>query len=104
MIFHPNTSGDVAKYFKGCFVKFPQTGEYLCTVDSVDQARIMGKIFCPDPKTGEWAAKQFQHPFDGGIEIDYVLPKKSYFNYKGKAVFLTRIPARQYRKGVCAEN
>lgn len=103
MKFDSGTYNDVAKYYKGSFVKFPQTGDYLCTVDSVDPSRIVGKIFSPDAN-GSWAPRPYQLPFGEGVEIDFVLPKKSYFNYKGRALFLYRIPARQYRKGITTEN
>lgn len=103
MLFNSETSNDVSKYFRGCYVKFPQTGDYLCMVDSVDSERIIGKIFTPDSE-GNWDERPYQHPLFEGVEIDFVLPKKSYFNYDGSAHFLYRIPARQYRKGICPEN
>lgn len=103
MIFTPENSSDVVKYFRGSYVKFPETGDYLCTVDQVEDSRIFGKIFSPD-EHGVWDARPFQQPLFGGIEIDFVMPKKGFFNYNGAAHLLTRIPARQYRKGICGDN
>ena len=46
----------------------------------------------------------FRSSDDHPYEVDYVLPNKSFFQLSKSACLLQRIPAKQYRRGLCNEN
>lgn len=104
MKFNTDNYQDIAKYFKHSYVKFPVTGEFLCTIDKVEPTHIIGKVFVPT-SAGTWEAQDYQQDITGdGVELEFIMPRKSFFNYNGNACLLTRIPARQYKKGITTEN
>jgi hypothetical protein len=86
---------DIKKYYQGCFVKFKETGEHIWHIDHVDP----DKIVCSDSKKEEVAID-----LDIGYEMDYILPKKTVFQFGDHAMMLSRIPARQWKKGMSKLN
>jgi hypothetical protein len=107
MKFCQENSEDIKKYFQGSFIKFPQAGEVLHYVDRVEGHSIRGKLFAPD-ETGKMVESPFifhLNPMDATTpDVEFILPRKSYFNHNGEAHLLFRIPARQYSRGVTAAN
>lgn len=116
MKFCLETAKDLNKYFNGTFVKFrgisgvfsdgtecAPADELVHSVDSIQGNMIKGKRF----ENGETIPYQFllysEHSH-AAPEIDFILPKKSYFNTGNGAMLLQRIPARQYRRGICGDN
>lgn len=107
---------DISKYFQGTFVKFtdmrgvyadgsecPPAEELVHTIDSIQGATIRGKRW----EHGEYVPYQFllygEHEAPAP-EVEFILPKKGWFNTKHGATLLFRVPARQYRRGVCDDN
>lgn len=92
---------DVAKYYKGCFVKFKEHGETLCLVEQVTPEAI----FCRDEHGAHVAVE-----LDGLLskqkeyDLDFLIPKKTWYQYGQCATFLSRVPARMWKKGINKEN
>lgn len=97
MIFTSSQAGDIQRYYQHCYVKFRETGDVLYYITRVDPFKISGKsengdlleLFLDDA-----------HPY----HMEYILPKKSYFQFGGDAAQLFRIPAKQYYRGLNESN
>lgn len=105
MKFCSENAGDIDKYFRHTFMKFPGfAGDTLHRIDSVDESRVRG-MFLDDE--GSEAEFQFElHPSykQTPPDVDFLFPQKAWFQMGEHALFLHRLPARQYRKGICSEN
>jgi hypothetical protein len=88
---------DIARYYRNTFVKFRETGDTLYYIRSVSSYSIRG--------TDE-NGTEFELFLNDEVpyELDYVLPRKSFFQYRGQACLLQRIPAKQYQRGVSENN
>lgn len=88
---------DVEKYFQGCYIKIKEYGDNLVYISKVQQDGLYGH--------DQWENPIFIE-FDGevaginGYEIDYVIPKRAYFQFGNRAYYLSRIPARMWKKGI----
>ncbi len=97
MLFTPANHEDISKYYRKTFVKFKETGDMLFFIREVNSERVSG-------------TSQDGTPFDLFLsedfpyEVDYVLPRKSFFDYNNHAALLQRIPAKQYQRGVSSGN
>ena len=107
MQFSQENASDIRRYFNGSFVKFPQSGELLHYIEQSNDTSVRGKVYIPNDK-GEWETRPFIYHLSPegkqAQEVEFVLPRKSYFNYKGSAHILYRLPARQYHRGITREN
>lgn len=88
---------DIARYYRNTYVKFRETGDTLYYIRSVTSYSVRGT----DENGTEF--ELFLND-DVPYELDYVLPRKSLFQYKGNACLLQRIPAKQYQRGVSENN
>jgi hypothetical protein len=107
---------DLKKYFLGSFVKFvgvrgcrpngeaTEAGELIHTVDKINPDSISGKRFEGTEATPYTFKLYSMVQPERCPEIEMILPKKSYFNADGGCYFLSRIPARQYHRGITPEN
>lgn len=97
MMFVPSAAEDINKYYRHTFVKFKETGDTLYYIRDVGHRLIRGT----DQDGTEFELYlSDDHPY----EVDYVLPNKSFFQLANSACLLQRIPAKQYRRGLCGEN
>ena len=97
MMFVPTLADDINKYYRHTFVKFKETGDTLYYIRDVNHRLIRGT----DQDGTEFELYlSDEHPY----EVDYVLPNKSFFQLAKSACLLQRIPAKQYRRGLCTEN
>lgn len=97
MMFVPQFADDINKYYRNTFVKFKETGDTLYYIRDVSHRMIRGT----DQDGTEFELYlSDEHPY----EVDYVLPNKSFFQLSKSACLLQRIPAKQYRRGLCPEN
>jgi hypothetical protein len=96
---HATTSNyeDVKKYYQGTYVKFKEEGDTLYYIDRVDPDKIIAKA-----TNGDLVGIDLT--VNGGYHIDYVIPKKTVFQYGNVVVMLSRIPARMWKKGTSKEN
>lgn len=86
---------DVKKYYHNTFVKFKETGDVVWYVDRVDPERML-VTNSQGEEAGIW--------LPDGYQIDYVMPGRAVYQYGQNAVMLSRIPARQWKKGMCKAN
>lgn len=87
---------DVRKYYEKTFVKFPVlTNDQLWFID-----RVTSDLIEVRATNGDEAAIDLSK----GYEMDFVIPKKTVYQYGECAVMLSRIPARQWKKGMCKAN
>jgi hypothetical protein len=97
VIFNSSSHEDIHRYYRNTFVKFKETGDKLYYIRSVNSEVIRGT----DAEGTEfelWLSDE--HPY----EVDYILPNKSYFQFKKRACLLVRVPAKQYQRGLSSSN
>lgn len=97
MIFIPQNADDISRYYRNTYVKFKETGDKLFHIREINNHVIRGQ----DEDNTEfelYLSEEFPY------EVDYVIPNKSYFQFKNRACLLQRIPAKQYRRGLCHDN
>jgi len=97
MLFIPETAEDIIRYYKNTFVKFKETGDTLFYIKQVKDSVVHG--ISQDGTPFELYLSS-AHPY----EVDYVLPRKSYFQYGPHACLLQRVPAKQYQRGISQNN
>jgi hypothetical protein len=97
MKFAPANRDDINKYYRNCYVKFKEFGDLLFFIKEVSAAKVMGQV--EDGREFHLHISQ-EHPYD----VEFILPRKSFFQYNGRAMLLQRHPARQYHRGICGEN
>lgn len=97
MIFVASVWDDINRYYKNTYVKFKETGERLFYIRKVDQYAVTGQ---DEDGTEFELCLSDEHPY----EVDYILPNKSFFQAQKRAVMLQRIPAKQYQRGISAQN
>lgn len=104
MKFCAENAKDIDKYFRGSYMKFPSlAGDAVHFIDKVTPDQVMGKTL-QDGESVPFVFHLYHEESAPAPEIEFILPKKSYFNTPTGACLLYRIPARQYRKGVCMDN
>ncbi len=97
MIFNQSNRDDISRYYRQTYVKFPETGEKLHFIREIARHAVLGsdedgndfELFLSD-----------EFPY----EVDYVLPKKGYFQHGKSAHLLFRVPAKQYQRGLSEGN
>ena len=98
MFANPANFEDVAKYFKGCYI---EVNKDIFLVNKVTSQAI----FCSNDEKDDFAIE-----IDGketktvGYDLNFPLPTKTWFQKDKSAVFLYRIPARMWKKGISKEN
>jgi hypothetical protein len=97
MLFSTDNYDDINRYYRGTYVKFKETGDRLFYIRDVGPQRVTGT-----DEEGTEFELFLNH--DDPYEVDYVLPHKSYFQLNKRACMLQRVPAKQYRRGICGEN
>lgn len=97
MLFVPSARDDISRYYKNTYVKFHETGDRLFYIKGVNTEKVFGIDEDGNDFILYLAA-------DKPYEVDYILPRKSYFQYENRALILLRIPAKQYQRGVSEAN
>lgn len=97
MLFTSSSYQDIEKYFMGTYVKFKEFGDRLFKITDGNPNHLTGV----DQNDEEFELLlNDDHPY----EVDYVLPSRAVFQYKDRACLLQRVPARQYKRGLCDQN
>ena len=86
---------DVEKYFYDTYVKFKETGDTIYRINGVNADFITAVSL-----DGEEVGIDLKKPYT----IDFLLPKKTSFNRGNTAYHVSRIPARQWKKGISKQN
>jgi hypothetical protein len=97
MQFNSHNWEDIQRYYRHTYIKFKETGDTLFYIRDVSPSQVRGT----DQDGTEFVLYLNE---DEPYEVDYVLPNKSYFQYAKRACMLQRIPAKQYRRGICSDN
>lgn len=95
MIITENNIDDARTYYKGTWCKFRESGDELWHIDDITHEAITaintkgedGKVLLRD-----------------GYKLDFVIPKRTTYQYANMAAHLQRIPARMWKKGLHAKN
>lgn len=101
MFLNANNYEDGEKYFGQTYVKIKEYGDTICLVEKVTPEAI-------------WLTDEYDQKvcveLDGattgkpGYNLEFILPKKTWFQSGATALFLTRIPARMWKKGISKNN
>lgn len=97
MLFKSSNHEEISRYYRGTFVKFHEFGDQLFSIMHVNSEGVTGQLASGDDFI-------LHLNDDVPYEVDYLLPHKSFFQNGKAAVLLQRVPARQYRRGVCSDN
>lgn len=98
MLWIPDNWRDIQRYYQGTWVKFKEYGDELFFINRVDHKQVLGTDI--DQKDFVLHLSD-EYPY----EMSYVLPHKSLFVHgEDKLMQLVRVPARQYRRGICEDN
>ena len=97
MQFKSSNHEEISRYYKGTFIKLREFGDQLFAITGVNSESVTGQM----PDGNDFILHLSDEvPY----EVDYLLPHKSFFQNGKNAVLLQRVPARQYRRGVCSDN
>ena len=88
---------DIQKYYENTYVKFSEFGDKLFYINSVGSDKVAG---VDDENTAFELFLSNSAPY----MVNYLLPHKAVFQWKDSVYLLQRIPARQYRRGLCSDN
>ena len=88
---------DIQKYYENTYVKFSEFGDKLFYINYVDPNKVAG---VDDENTAFELFLSDSAPY----MVNYLLPHKAVFQWKDSVYLLQRIPARQYRRGLCSDN
>lgn len=97
MLFCPSNFEDIHRYYRQTYVKFPERGDELFYIRSVDRYKLTGTHESGDEFELYYSEEK---PYN----VEFVIPHKSFFQYKTRAYLLQRIPAKQYNRGICDNN
>ena len=97
----PDNYGDAEKSFSGCFIKVKEYGDTICLLQKALPQALIG-----EDEHGNAIAIEIDGHTSGkvGYDLDYIIPKKTFYQRGNYAMFLSRIPARQWKKGICKAN
>lgn len=96
MIASSETWEDVDKYYRHTYIKYKDFGDTLLKIYSVSPNGV---------NLVDLSGVEYYFDFESGdYQLDYILPKRTSFQYKSHAVHLSRIPARMWKKGLCDKN
>jgi len=88
---------DIDKYYSSTFVKFSEFGDKLFFITQVSPEMVQG---IDEDDTAFQLHLSDKYPYT----VNYLLPHKATFQWNDSVYLLQRIPARQYRRGLCADN
>ena len=88
---------DIRRYFRGTFLKFQEFGDTLFYIEDVTNGTVVGK----DDQDNDFVLYlDDARPY----EVNFVLPHKAVYQHGRGCTLISRIPARQYRRGICVDN
>ena len=95
MLINRDNWKDVQRYYQGTFVKFRGEDDKVFKITNVDPNQVVAQ-----DSSGEQVYVDLSRPYN----LDYVIPKKAVYQFGDNAAFLSRIPARMWRKGMDEKN
>ena len=97
MLFCPANYEDIHRYYRHTYVKFPERGDELFYIRHVDRNKLTGHHESGDEF-------ELYYSDDKPYNVEFVIPRKSFFQHKNRAYLLQRVPAKQYNRGICGNN
>ena len=97
MLFKSSNVNDIEKYYYNTYIKFKEFGDRLFYIQGVTSEKVFGLDENDD-------YFELLLSDEAPYEVDYILPNKACFSYSDTVYQLQRIPARQYRRGLCDGN
>lgn len=94
----PSNWKDISRYYYNTYVKFKEHGDQLFYIQNVTAEAVTGVY---NGGEDSFVVNLYE---DSPYELNYILPHKSVFQYRDKALLLYRVPARQYFRGLCSDN
>lgn len=92
---------DCKKYYQGCWIKVRECGERMYQIKEVGPA----ETYLSSPSRGENDEDaNICINMQVGYTIDYIIPKKTTFQFGEYAIILERVPARMWKKGMDVKN
>ena len=106
MYFDKYNYQDCNKYFADTYVQFAEEGmNKLFWLEKCDQNYIKAVEVKRDSRTGKVIkGEHIVVALDKGYAIDFTLPRKAVFQNNDCAYLLSRIPAKQWKKGIHPQN
>ena len=95
MLATPANYDDVNKYYKGTWVKFKEEGDTLFFIERATSEFIDCHTI---------SKEECRLLLKDGYFLEFLIPRKTVFQYQNTAVMLGRNPARMWKKGMCASN
>jgi hypothetical protein len=95
MYIDKHNTADIVKYFHNTYVKFKEEGDKIFRIKRVNPNHVL-----VEDCRGEEAIIDLEE----GYHLDYVMPKKTVFQVGESSYFLSRIPARMWKKGMSVDN
>jgi len=86
---------DCKKYYEHTFTKFKETGDTIFYINKVTPDDIVAV----DINKNEVGID-----LTVGYNLEYVIPRKTVYQYGSRAYMISRIPAKQWKKGMCSSN
>lgn len=101
MFVSPKNYQDADKYFRNCYIKVKEYGDTLVLIEKITPEALWG-----EDEYGNKVCVEIDGSTTGqlGYTLDFLLPRRAWFQFGDSAHFLCRIPARQWKKGVCKDN
>jgi hypothetical protein len=88
---------DINRYYKKTYIKLAEFGDKLFFVNEVDS----DGIYLTDREGVEYKISLHN---DAPYNIDLIFPHKTLYQYGDYCALLTRVPARQYHRGIANSN
>lgn len=95
MLINKHNTNDITKYFLNTHVKFKEEGDKIFFVKKVTPNHVLVV-----DQNNEEAIIDLSEDYN----LEYVIPKKTVFQLGEHALFLSRIPARMWKKGMSVDN
>lgn len=97
-----NNEDDCRKYYEETFVQFKEEGlDKLFFVLSVGDGHMFVRQVQDD---GALGSETIGVNIENGYNMDFILPRKACFNHHKRSLFLSRIPEKQWKKGIHSQN
>jgi len=99
MIFSPENRSDIDRYYNNTYIKIKEhtNPDEVIYLHSVYKNCVVGKNKDKD----EFKVWFYE---DQPYSFDFILPRKSTYQAGKNACVLARIPAKQYKRGICNDN